>query len=108
MFRTVGGSNPTWNGGLVGFLPLPYFFRVWTTASLNQTVTMLALTLTLLTQYTVFGHYVSQHLPQLRNTLESRCSVLGCNVFSPITYCCYRFRPSRILWTENSACNMFL
>jgi len=40
-------------------------------------------------------------------TVESRCSVLGCNVFSPITYCCYRCRPGRrFIWPENSAYNV--
>ena len=34
-------------------------------------------------------------------------TVLGCNVFLPIMYCCYRSRPGRrFVWPENSACNV--
>jgi len=38
------------------------------------------------------------------NTVESRCSILSYNIFSPITYCCCRFHSGRrFIWPENSA-----
>jgi len=40
-------------------------------------------------------------------TVESHCSILGCNVFSPIMYCCYSTHPDRrFARPENSTCNV--